>query len=835
MERLSLLLVLFIIYSCTPTSSVEESTFSSTDGVRKDADPGVAQILFQSPSAVEGRELDNIVSMKKYTSAGFYFITNGTSLTADCNIQITTPFLGEDIHSNCIRSLDREGNLFTSDNSIWAFSPDVDSFLYVNTFYLFKEALKKFFEAMQIAHNNNFVTTNLLNPQSIPTDPIANRSFWVTQNNFGSGQTKSLAIRAICEIDSNAYFDPTLFEVCFGYDSQYPALKMAQDPTVVYHELGHILVSIMMNTRNSQSTIKSTLGDFFYDEAGSINEGIADYFSYYFSNQTIMGRYAFGTTLINTRAITETVEPHIDFVKNGYTKLSYPQFVNYNPNLINLEDEDTTNDTIQDTNDEDIHNTGMITSHFLVDITRNLETTCSWSSEDAKKQVVSIIASTLSELGDLTARGNEAAEQIVLNGGEVEDNYYVNHSPEFSSEWLKVNKTITHRTFYQAFAKYFFYEVTLNKCTTFTKDLLEQNLDQYGLLLFSTYNDNLSSTNGEQEISDIASEIPNYQLSARAELTPVNLANRQNTILTSKEFIALPNEYDTIRSTASIFDSISGVRDIITSYTYNGDIADISTGIAGFEYNNSNAQISPGEIVGISLNLVNNSNTTIGGVEILANDWDHFKYVENDTSNELKPCQINNWPLITEGGIKDEDPESAEEGDCNYTTRQNGAIIDEEIPLDRVMPICLVQYTDSDRTTWMNQDEYRKKMGLRNYECLNNTDPKNSNNNYECMVRSLKVANKATYSKIEPNSTWTETLKGGSPAPPSINSSGAFFLEVNKNTTPGTTFLCRLRVRFSNCSDCYEDTDRLNDDLHDFEFSGQKGFKVVDFKFTVIQ
>ncbi|MEX0797926.1 MAG: hypothetical protein WD025_00680, partial [Bacteriovoracaceae bacterium] len=58
-------------------------------------------------------------------------------------------------------------------------------------------------------------------------------------------------------------------------------------------------------------------------------------------------------------------------------------------------------------------------------------------------------------------------------------------------------------------------------------------------------------------------------------------------------------------------------------------------------------------------------------------------------------------------------------------------------------------------------------------------------------------------------------------------------MEVSKWIAPGTTFSCRFRARFSNCSDCFNDPD-TGEEYMDYELAGEKPYKVINFKFTVI-
>ena len=79
---------------------------------------------------------------------------------------------------------------------------------------------------------------------------------------------------------------------------------------------------------------------------------------------------------------------------------------------------------------------------------------------------------------------------------------------------------------------------------------------------------------------------------------------------------------------------------------------------------------SPVEIVGISFNLFNNSNTTMS-MQVLANDWDHVKKETlklvrgksvnfSDNRLQLQRVVVN---FRTDNGVP---------GDCSYITKTNG-------------------------------------------------------------------------------------------------------------------------------------------------------------------
>jgi hypothetical protein len=150
-------------------------------------------------------------------------------------------------------------------------------------------------------------------------------------------------------------------------------------------------------------------------------------------------------------------------------------------------------------------------------------------------------------------------------------------------------------------------------------------------------------------------------------------------------------------------------------------------------------------------------------------------------------------------------------------------------PLDEhLAPICYIQITNQNATYWGSQYEYAKIIGLEEKECLGGSE-----STRDCIIRVIPGADTSWHSKVNANATWGETLLdiNGSP---NFGSHNIFLMEVNKNITPGTKFYCRARARFTNCKDCWFNEDESNgDDYLDYEFSGEKPFKVIGFEFTV--
>ena len=125
-------------------------------------------------------------------------------------------------------------------------------------------------------------------------------------------------------------------------------------------------------------------------------------------------------------------------------------------------------------------------------------------------------------------------------------------------------------------------------------------------------------------------------------------------------------------------------------------------------------------------------------------------------------------------------------------------------------------------------------MNLDDKDCLNNPSISGANfNPNACLIRMLPGAEHAFLSKIDAQSTWVDTLRGENQTGITFNSSAVVAMEVNKWIPPGTIFNCRFRVRFSNCSDCFNDGSG-GYDHPDFEYAGPEPFKLINFQFEVL-
>ncbi|MEX1098964.1 MAG: hypothetical protein WEB87_00975, partial [Bacteriovoracaceae bacterium] len=408
----------------------------------------------------------------------------------------------------------------------------------------------------------------------------------------------------------------------------------AQDPSVIYHELGHALVKVMMNQRNTlydgarapfpyhKTSYQSDLGSLAYDEANAINEGIADWFSYFVNGRKHFAEWAFGRFFQASRPMTEDDPLHNNLVsKNPGEKLSYPQYVYYDPNE-------------PDKNFEDIHYAGQIVSHYLVSLTEKLKNSCGNSEHKyAANLTLMLLSESLAELGDMTGKGSDIFDEYMKGpGNEVDEGaFFTNLNYSESYLWSHQVNPPNFRRFFQVFATNIKHHIIEKNICSLTEDESELLLDEYGLLLFSKYADYKKGVElpGGSVVAYNTyvkdnSFHPSSSYTARSSASSVNEINRRNTFLVSKDFLEYRKDIDGV-SPAFIVDDRASIENLLANLTFEGKNVQTSEGVAGVEYNNDNIKISPGEVVGVALNLFNNSNSTIGGAQILANDWDHMK------------------------------------------------------------------------------------------------------------------------------------------------------------------------------------------------------------------
>lgn len=816
-------LLALTLSSCILSSSGGgSSSRGATANTTYSVDPNYGRYLEDNPIILaDNEDLSYSANMANYLSDEKY-ITSNQFLIGSCSAG------GSDV-TKCfeVRVDDSSGYLSATENR-WAFSPsdDTEEFLQVQAFGNMRDITEKFHDSVEWSYE---LSQGYGYNSAIPYELYSSdeRAFW-----YPSGVLKAYSE---CEEFNNAYYDASTKEICLGIigNDLRTYSYMALDPTITFHEIGHAYTHILMNARhranNTDTDIDSNLGYVFYDEAGSIGEGLSDFYSFYMTERTHFAEWGLGRFLSvpQSRPMSEDDDIHAAGINlSGEGRLSYPEYINYDPNEA-------------DVPYEAVHYGGQIASHFLhafyISLLAESEVDddygiyyldededgeyeeysyvenlyhCGMTKENALNMTMHLVFETLMELGDQTATGF----------GDVDDTIYnVNLDPDNAIEWLSMVKPINYRTFFQTFAKYFILTVgndSYGMCNglAYDKDEFELLMDRYGLLLFKTYNED---GNSHEDGHD-------------GDHTAVTSTNRIQTVLVSKSKLKLDSRDDS--ATAFVIDTQSDILAAVESLILSGQMESISEQIDdSFAYNNGNAQISPGEVVGVALNVYNNSNSTMAGVQILANDWDHF--------SNSNPCNNlgDDFPLDTEGAADSSEEADYSEnfesgsgdlvaGDCNYVTKDNGLEDDEEL-----YPVCFVEYADDDATKWVNQNKYRQEIGLSANNCLGGSDSLN-----DCFIRVIKGGDQAYFSRLDAKSTWTETLDNDTTGTPTFTTSNVIFMEVSPWIPPGTTFNCRMRARFTNCSDCWHDSNFDNDDYLDFEFSGAEPFQILNFQFTVI-
>lgn len=763
--------------SCLPenTSETKSSGARGSGGTLSSpasVNPGFGRILSDNPIILSrNANLSPEANLDSWLSNTPEFIVLDQHLNKRCELSPGFPAV-----NNCVRvKKDENFSQITNSSARWAYSTRTDEFHEVNTFAHMQRIIQRYFSVFKERLESPYSTT-------VPGNYLDSKAFWLSD--------RTLWGYANCNLLDNASFSPSKFSICMGKDSEFSNMRWAQDSTIIYHEMGHAFNYILTNTRNTADPAileRSALRTFFYDEGGSIDEGISDYASYFMNGRTKIGEWAMGRLNQAARPMSEAESIHIPGINTTSSgRLSYPTYVTYDPNF--------PSDPL-----EDVHFAGQIISHYLVALTEDIQHHCHISNSRARDLVMFAISESLTKLGDLTAKGSDSNPEG-----------HINHSRAHAREWIRINNPINFRSFSQSMARKVKNIIVDNNQLNcdYTTDDHERLLDSYGLLLFRTYNES-----GNHKDYGHMADFDTRVLSS----------NRIKTVLVPKELLKLNPDVNS--SQAFIFDNRSDMVSAIEILGSGGQIQGISTQIPGnLPYNNGNGRISPGEVIGIVPNLYNDSNSQIGGVQILANDWDHFKWTDthNDKPySEGRPCPIDGFPSFSQGGADTSSETGHNPGECSYITRENG---DEDY--EQLAPFCMVQVNEDDSAKWSGQNALRRKIQLEQSKCLN---PDNPN---DCFIRSIPGANAAYFSHIDPKSTWAETVSPD--GAPNFNLSNLIFMEISPWVPPGTTFQCRFRARFTNCEDCFHDPQTNGLDYKDYEYSGHRPFQILNFRFTVI-
>jgi len=762
----SIILGTLLLSACMPNVSNELRTRSSNNQTgAQNVSVGQGYILADNPIILgNNANISPSYNLNKFLSVAP--ITTNSYLISKNDCYFPTSLTSKECFS-VVANKDSLTPLQTSTGK-WDYRAESPEFLQVNTFYHMQKILDKFFVDIRNGYN-----TYLLNPAifdlSTPNAVVRNDS------KYEMYLKEPLSIEADCQEEDNAYYNSAQNKLCFGFFADSAQMRWAQDSTVIYHEAGHFFQHMQFNFRNLSNPFnpaRPRLGNFGYSEASSIGEGLSDYFSYYVNSRTHFAEWAAGRILGQSRPLKEDDPVHISALNTSSNgRLSYPDFLTYSPNF-------------PEQPVEDEHYAGMIMSHYLVALTEDLMSKCGYTKDTSKSFVMFLVQETLAELGDLSTKGS--------NNGAIGS---INLSSTYALDWVMKNNPVTYRSFMQTLAKKLKGTVgnpSINSCrgTVYTKDQIEKLIDDYGLLLFRTYNEKRNHAN----------PVTNQN-------TLVTTTNRNKTTLISKNFLKFDPTVGAayayiIDNQANIY---SLVRDLVKEAIIN-----IDSQFANVPYNNGNGKLSPGEIVGVVLNLYNDSNSTMGGVQVLAND-----YYNLDPATK-KPCSYQST-----SSTSDKFPTSSE-GGTTCAAASASALTD-------FTPGCFIQTTESGATKWVSQNTFRNKLALDSSMCIDSTKPE------ECFIKAIKGADQAWFSKIDPKKNWMKTLTSSTNnTTPEIKASNLILYEVSKHLPHGTVINCRFRARFTNCDDCYHDSTRSQYDFFDTDYNGDKPFKILNLQMTVL-
>lgn len=792
-----LAVLVFIVSSCVPsTQAPKRRSSGATSNTQASVPATFGRIFFANPVVLSGNSeypSENNFNSLLNSTRDLVFLTDSQTLTNPCDPQ----GVGAYVVTTCYNALpDRLQPPLVNNAKKWAYDANGTEFVQVNAFGHKKKMLDQWF-----SDQNSYVSSFSLLPNTSLKKDTAFTEQYFSNYAWWFSSTSSLVTWATCDFTDNAFYSPAETALCFGRDQFDTKLWFAQDPSIMYHELGHAVTQLMLNTRNKMEgagvvPYNSALGFSSYDEGGMISEGVADWFSFYVNGRSHFAEWALGRYLQQSRPLRESDAAHTAAVaESDDARLSYPDFLYYDPNFPELPF-------------EDIHYSGQIISHFLVALTEDIRNECSFDLATSKKITAGILHEAFAEMGDLTSKGHKDGKKGFTN---LVDNY------DWSYRWVRAYNPINARRFAQALARKTYQtvgpgNVTFNQCSAvYSKDRLERLWDSYGLLLFKTYN-----LNGSSHFDPITLDAPATPASAmghQGTTLAVSAANRIRTVLVDKSAVKL--DPTTGAPPAFVFDDRAQLRAVANNLRQSNGVILSEQLDADLGFNNGNGRISPGEFIGIALNLYNDSNSPIAGVQILANDWQHV-----NSDGKICSNQGDNFPSSeAEGAAPAGDPE------CNLSPIFNASGGNPNSNLD---PVCLVQLNEGSATRWVQQDELLESMdGLTANDCLGD-DTKS------CFIRSPVGADIGWMSSIDGKKNWSDSLPKDENNQINIGGHQAVFFEVSPWIAPGTTFICRFRVRFSNCNDCYHDVNYGNDDFLDNDYATGKPFKLVNLQFTVV-
>ena len=132
-------------------------------------------------------------------------------------------------------------------------------------------------------------------PSSLRSSGGAASSLWY----WSSEGYGTLNLYTHCQQTGRPFFLFATRELCLGNHQNIAGLNYAEDPDIIYHEMGHFFSSILFNQRNMASATlaadrRVSFGGRGYSEVDLISEGLSDWFAHHHSGRTQLFQWVGG-------------------------------------------------------------------------------------------------------------------------------------------------------------------------------------------------------------------------------------------------------------------------------------------------------------------------------------------------------------------------------------------------------------------------------------------------------------------------------------------------------------------------------------------------------------
>jgi len=219
-------------------------------------------------------------------------ITSGSTLEYECDFTqfLTSSFSQNSNNDDTCMSVLKDTSASTQSigrtNNSWTFTTYSDKFYQVNIFYHVKKIMDRFLDSLSYVQKTVHIDDDDIQiPPATKANMADTLSYWLIDKTNVSSDIFDIKVYSKCDLPSiNASFDDAKNTICMGHVASDPDFFITQDPSVIYYEMGHLFVKILINQRNKNVQMNlvgltddseyliSDLGFTYYDEAGGFNE-----------------------------------------------------------------------------------------------------------------------------------------------------------------------------------------------------------------------------------------------------------------------------------------------------------------------------------------------------------------------------------------------------------------------------------------------------------------------------------------------------------------------------------------------------------------------------------